>query len=152
MPSEREPSCAVRGRWDAAGEIRVSGRHFVLDAAGPSLLASPAALPSALELLVSALVADLLAGLGRESLRAGVKIHDAEIAVSAFLDNPLVALGVVGETGTAAVAAVRGSLYVSSDAAPETLARLWSLALERAPVHATLRRCLDLSIDLKPGT
>ena len=152
MPSDREPSCAVRARWDAGGEIRVSGRHFVLDAAGPAHVASPAAPPSALELLVSALVADLLAGLGRESQRAGVRIHDAEIAVSAYLDNPLVALGVVGETGTAAVAAVRGSLYLSSDAPAETLAHLWSLALERAPVHATLRRCVDLSIELKPVT
>ena len=150
MPSDREPSCAVRGRWDARGEVRVSGRHFVLDAVGPAHLASNATRPSALELLVAALVADLLAGLGRESMRAGVKIHDAEMAVSAYLDNPLVALGVVGEEGTAAVASLNGSLYVSSDADAETLASLWSVALERAPVHATLRRCVDLSIELKP--
>ena len=150
MPSDREPACAVRGRWDAGGEVRVSGRHFMIDAGAPAPSASMRSRPSALELLVAALVTDLLAGLGRESMRAGVKVHDAELAVSAYLDNPLVALGVLGETGTAAVAALRGTLYVSCDADAETLASVWSLALERAPVHATLRRCVDLSIDLKP--
>lgn len=150
MRSDREPACAVRGRLDAGGEVRVNGRHFTIDATAPAQPGSDRARPSALELLVSALAADLLTGLGRESMRAGVKVHDAEIAVSAFLDNPLVALGVVGETGSAAVAALRGTLYVSSDAGAETLASVWSLALERAPVHATLRRCVDLSIDLRP--
>jgi uncharacterized OsmC-like protein len=150
MPTDREPSCAVRGRWDARGEVRVSGRHFTLDAVGSAHLDHDEARPSALELLVSALVADLLAGLGRECQRAGVRIHDAEMAISAYLDNPLVALGVVGEAGTAAVASLNGSLYVSSDADAEALASLWNLALERAPVHATLRRCVDLDIELKP--
>lgn len=150
MRPDREPSCAVRARWAPGGEVRVSGHHFVLDAAGPAHLASGTAPPSALELLVSALAVDLLEGLGRECMRAGVSIHDAEMAVSAHLDNPLVALGVLGEAGTAAVASVRGSLYLSSDADAEALASLWSVALERAPVHATLRRCVELSIELKP--
>ena len=155
MPSDREPSCAVRGRWDAGGGVRINGRQFRVDAGGPTPPASPTsdvARPSALELLVSALVADMLVGLGREAMRAGVTIHDAEMAVSAYLDNPLVALGVVGEAGTAVVASIRGSLYVSSDADAAALASLWNRALERAPVHATLRRCVDLSIELKPVT
>lgn len=149
MPSDREPACAVRGRWSRGGGVRVSGGRFQLDAA-PAPADSDAARPSPLELLVAALVADLLAGLARECARAGVTIHDAELTVSADLDNPLVALGVVGEPGTAAVASLRGSLYLSSDAAADALVPLWNLALERAPVHATLRRCVDLSIALKP--
>ena len=149
VPSEREPSCAVRGRWFSDGCVHVTGRRCVLDTTGPGL-ASENARPAALELLASALVADLLAGLGRESARAGVTIHDAEASMSAYLDNPLVALGVVGESGSAAVASLRGSLYVSTDADAEALAPLWALVLERASVYATLRRCVDVSVELKP--
>jgi hypothetical protein len=146
---DRAPTCAVRGRWDAEGGVRVTGRQFALDAAGRSL-ESKAARPSALELLASSLAVDLLAGLGRESLRAGVTIHEAEMNVSAFLDNPLVPLGVVGEAGSAAVVSMRGALYVSSDADDRALASLWALVTERASVHATLLRCVEQKIELKP--
>ncbi len=138
-----EPSCTVRGRWSAASGVRVTGGRFALDAAAADR-------PSALELLASALAVDLLAGLARECARAGVKIHDAELNVSATLDNPLVALGVVGESGSAAVASFRGTLYVSSDAEEAALAAVWALVTERASVHATLGRCVDMNIELKP--
>jgi hypothetical protein len=147
---EREPSCVVRGLSGAGGQVRLVTRNLSLAAEGQTSLAREAAHPSALDLLVSALVADLLAGLHREAARAGVTLYDAELNVSAWLDNPLVALGVVGEEGSAALAAIHGSLYVSCDARAEALHALWLQALERAPVHSTLRRCADVRIDLKP--
>jgi hypothetical protein len=147
---ERDPSCMVRGLWSEGGQVRLVTRNLNLVAEGQTSLAPQAAHPSALDLLVSALVVDLLAGLHREAARAGVKLYDAELNLSAYLANPLVALGVVGETGTAAIDSIRGSLYVSSDAGDEALEALWRLTLERAPVHSTLARCADVRIDLKP--
>jgi hypothetical protein len=146
----REPSCVVRGLSTAGGQVRLVTRNLGLTAEGQTSLAPEATHPSALDLLVAALVADLLAGLHREAARAGVTLHDAELNVSAYLDNPLVALGVVGERGSAALAAIHGSLYVSSDARAEALRVLWQQVLERAPVHSTLGRCADVRIDLKP--
>jgi hypothetical protein len=147
---EREPSCVVRGLSGAGGQVRLIMRNLSLVAEGQTSLSPEATHPSALDLLVSALVTDLLAGLQREAARAGVQLHDAELNLSAYLDNPLVALGVVGEAGSAALASIRGSLYVSCDAGAEALDAVWQQALERASVHSTLRRCADVRIDLKP--
>ena len=145
-----EASCTVRGLRGEGGDIRVVGRNFTLGASGASARAADAAPPSGLELLASALVTDLLAGVGREAARAGVALQEAELSVSVFLDNPLVALGVIGERGSAAIATIRGSLYVSSDADPASLAPLWATALARSPVYATLARSAALHIELKP--
>lgn len=149
---EHEPSCAVRGLLGREGEVRLVTRTLVFTAAGQTSLAPEAAHPSALDLLISALVADLLAGLQREAARAGIAIHDAELNVAAELDNPLVALGVVGEAGSAALRSIRGSLYVSSNESLEAIEPLWRRSLERAPVYSTLRRCADITIELKPVT
>ena len=152
MNAPREASCTVRGMAGADGRVRLVTRNVSLEADGQTSLASDAKHPSALDLLVSALVTDLLAGLQREAAREGVALQDAELSVSAALDNPLVALGVIGETGSAAVADLRGSLYVSADADARLLERLWHRALERAPVYATLRRSSDVRIEFKPVT
>jgi hypothetical protein len=147
---EREPSCVVRGLSGAGGQVRLVTRNLSLAAEGQTSLDPGATHPSALDLLVAALVADLLAGLHREAARAGVTLYDTELNASAYLDNPLVALGVVGEEGSAALAAIHGTLYVSCDAGAAALDALWRRSLERAPVHSTLRRCADVRIDLKP--
>ncbi len=146
----REPSSTVRGLSDGAGPVRLIAGNATFAAAGPTGSAAGDTQPAALDLLVGALVAELLAGFRREAARAGVRVLDAELSLSAELDNPLVALGVVGESGSAALATVRGSLYVSADAGSEDLDALWRRTLARAPVHATLHRCADLHIDLKP--
>ena len=150
MGSLQDSSCAARGLLEPDGHVRLVTRNVSLTAEGQTSLAPEAIHPSALDLLLGALVADLLSGLHRAASRAGVKLFDAELSASARLENPLVALGVVGESGSAALASVQGSLYVSCDAGADVLAGLWRTVLERAPVHATLRRCADVQIDLKP--
>jgi len=146
---EHEPASAVRGLADPEGHVRLVTRNLSLAAEGQTSLAPGAKHPSALDLMIAALVADLLAGLAREAARDGIIVYDAELNVSAYLDNPLVALGVVGETGTPALSSVHGSLYVSCEAGAETLAALWQRVLGRAPVFATLERCADVCIELK---
>ncbi len=146
MSAPRESSCTVRGMAAADGRVRLVTRNLSLEAEGQTSLASDAKLPSALDLLVSAFVTDLLAGLQREAARDGVSLNDAELNVSAALDNPLVALGVIGETGSPALAELRGTLYVSGQADAGVLARIWQRALERAPVYATLRRVSEIHV------
>ena len=137
MSAPRESSCTVRGMAAADGRVRLVTRNLSLEAEGQTSLASDAKLPSAL---------DLLAGLQREAARDGVSLNDAELNVSAALDNPLVALGVIGETGSPALAELRGTLYVSGQADAGVLARIWQRALERAPVYATLRRVSEIHV------
>lgn len=150
MPEAIEPSCAARGLLEPDGRVRLVTRNLSLMAEGQSSLAPTARHPSALDLLVLALVTDLLSGLHRAASRSGLQLLDAELSVTATLDNPLVALGVIGETGSAALAAIQGSVYVHCDAAPAVVDELWQNVLAISPVYATLQRCAELRLDLKP--
>jgi hypothetical protein len=103
---------------------------------------------SALDHLLAALATDLLAGLAAESRRAGPLVHQAELRLQARLAHPLAVAGVVGESGSAALAAVGGSLYLESDAGEADVRVLWQRVLERAPVHATLAAAMPIYITL----
>jgi hypothetical protein len=147
--NERESDCTVRAMRQSDGRVAIIVRNLSLHAEGQLSLDSKASMPSALDYLMSALAADLLGGIGREASRAGVAVEDAELSLAARLDNPLVALGVEGETGTPALASVTGTLYVSANADAETLTSLWGRALAHAPVYSTLSRCASLRVELK---
>lgn len=147
--SEREASCRLRAIRDPDGRVRVIARNVSLGVAGSLGLDEKSPDPAALDLLVGALAADLLAVLGREAARAGVPLHDAELRLDATLDNPLVALGVVGEPGESAVTAIAGTLSMRAGIAEEHLHALWERVLARSPVHATLGRSVPITIDLR---
>lgn len=106
--------------------------------------------PSAIEVLLGALGADLLDGWTEATRRAGLPAHDAELRLRATLDEPLAHLGVVGVTGSAAIAEVSGSFYVGVGAPPEVLETLWRETRTRSPIHATLIRSTAISIALTP--
>jgi OsmC-like protein len=124
-------------------------RRHALAADSQTSWTSPSQHPSALDYLVASLAADLLAGFRREAGRAGVAIDEAELSLTATLDNPLVALGVQGETGEPRVTAIRGTMFVSAAAAEPALLELWNRSLARAPVHATLARSVILDLALR---
>ena len=147
--SEREPDCRLRAMRREDGGIDVVTRNLTLRAEGQSSLDLDARHPSSLDLMVSALATDLLAGLAREAVRRGVSLDDAELSLAARLDNPLVAIGVEGESGSPALAEVTGTLYLSADVDEPTLDGLWQRALARASVYSTLRQSTTIRIDLK---
>ena len=64
----------------------------------------------------------------------------------------VVALAVIGESGSPALASVRGTLYVGADADDATIHRLWGRTCAHAPVFATLRNAtpIDITIQLVP--
>ena len=147
--STPEPSCRLRAINESDGRVRVIARNVSLAVAGSLGLDEKSPDPAALDLLVASLAADLLARLGREAARDGVPLHDAELRIDTTLDNPLVALGVVGEGGHAGVARIAGTLSVRADAAEEHVHTLWKRVLARSPVHATLSRSVPIHIDLR---
>jgi hypothetical protein len=147
--SDRESDCTVRAMRRPDGRVTVMARRHALDVDGQTSLDDSARSPSSLDTLIAALAADVLAGFEREATRAGVPVDDAELSLSAWLDNPLAALGVAGETGSPAVASIAGTLYVSAEARDEELRALWGRALERAPVYSTLHRCAEVRIEFR---
>jgi hypothetical protein len=131
------------------GHVRLVTRNLTFDAERQLGLDPGASHPAALDLLVGALAADLLAGLGREAARAGVTLHEAELRLEARLGNPLVALGVVGEEGSPALASVQGTLFVDGDTDEAPIQALWEQACARAPVFATLRHSAAIHFTIR---
>jgi hypothetical protein len=147
-----QASCELRALGAGEARVRLVTRNLSFQAERQVGLDPAAAYPAALDLLVGALAADLLIGFGREASRAGTPLHDAELRLEAQLENPLVALAVVGETGSPALSRVRGTLFVSTDADEPSLRALWEQACAHAPVFATLRTSatIDIAIRLIP--
>jgi hypothetical protein len=105
--------------------------------------------PSAVELLLGALGGDLLGGWRVEAERAGVTLDALEASLTARLENPLRHLGVVGESGSAGIAGIRGTIYLTADATEADLRALWTEVLARSPLHSTLSRCTSLTLELR---
>jgi hypothetical protein len=149
MTEAPEPASRVRALRGPDGRVRVYSGPAACDVEGQTRFHADGAHGAALDHLLGALAADVVLGLAREATRAGVGLHAVEARLSGVLGNPLVALGVVGESGSPGLTVVSGSLYVGTDAPDETMRELWTLALARAPVFATLSRCATVHIELK---
>ena len=105
--------------------------------------------PSALEYLLGALGGDLLRGFQIQAARQRVAVDALEVMLSGRLNNPLTHLGVVGETGHPGLESIQGTFYVSADADRSALEEMWRAALERSPLFNTLRRSVELSLELR---
>jgi len=143
------PTCELRALTCPDGHVRLVTRNLAFDADQQLGLDPDSKHPAALDLLVGALGADLLAGFARAAARAGVALHDAELRLEARLGNPLVALGVVGERGSPALASVQGTLFVGADADEAQIHTLWDRTCARAAVFDTLRRSTSIHITIR---
>ncbi|HET9949584.1 MAG TPA: OsmC family protein, partial [Longimicrobiales bacterium] len=103
---------------------------------------------SALEYLLGALGADVLAGLRAAAKRRRLRVDAAEAAVEGRLDNPLAHLGVVGEHGHAGLARADVRVYVSTPDPEPAMRAAWAEALERSPLVRTLRASVALALEL----
>jgi hypothetical protein len=101
-----------------------------------------------LEAAVGALAADLSTTFLGLAKRRRVTLDALEMVLNTELDNPLVVLGVVGEEGHPGIACIRGTFYVSADAEPDDLFRIWEETLRRSPLYCTFRRAAEVSIRL----
>lgn len=116
------------------------GRPLDFDAQSESI--------SALEYLLGALGADLVNGLQAAAKRRRLHLDRAEATVEGRLDNPLVHLAVVGETGHCGLANAAVKVYASSLEPEDDVRDAWAETLERSPIVRTLRDSLDLSLEL----
>lgn len=140
---------AVRARRIDAQDLRVYVRNHAFGVGVQASLRESDAQPSAIEYLLGALAADLIRGFEVQAARRQVAVHAAEAKLSGSLENVLVHLGVVGETGHPGLAEVTGTFYVSADAEPSVLEEIWRATLERSPLYHTLSRCAVLSLRLQ---
>ena len=139
----------TRVRWTGPQATTVySGKHsFAVGAAAGFAPGDPQ--PSAVEYLLGALGADLTASFERHAARQGIVVDALEMVLSGRLENPLVYLGVVGETGSPGFAWIGGVLYVSADADETTLRAVWETTLAHSPLYNTLKPGVALNLELR---
>jgi hypothetical protein len=143
-----EPDARLRATRGPDQSVRLHTRSLTLTGLGRASWASTAEHPSALDYLLAALATDLISGMLEESRRASIVLDDVELRLEAMLEHPLVVAGVVGETGSPRVRAIRGSLYVAAVPDEAELRRLWERVCSRAPVLASLAPGVAIDITL----
>ena len=105
--------------------------------------------PSAVEYMLGALGGDLVRGFEVQAARRRVAVDALELRLSGRLNNPLMHLGVVGETGHPGLESIEGTLYVSADAEAGVLQEMWQETLNRSPLFHTLRRGAAVAVELR---
>lgn len=138
----------VRASAGAAGTTRVFARNHTLEIGQPASFDTSDAAPSAIEVLLSALAADLLAGLRWRASRVGISLDDVEFSLSAGAADPRMFLGLASD-GPAGLARIEGRLYARSAASAEQLEPIWRDTLARSLLAQTLLRGTPLDLDLK---
>jgi len=141
-----EPLARVRVHSALDGVAHVQAGEGTIAVEGRTRYRANDARPCTLDCLLGALGADLALAFTDQARRAGVAVRGIEMSLAARADNPLVALGVVGEQGPAALSELGGSAFCSSDADAATLAALWDRACAASTVFATLTRAARVTI------
>jgi hypothetical protein len=139
----------ARVRGDGENRATAYARNHSFTVCRQASFGETDAHPSAVEFLLGALGSDLVNGFAAGAARRGISIYDLEASVSGRLNNPLVLLGVVGETGHAGFQAINATLYISADSDDEVLELVWQETLARSPLVNTLQRGVTLSLELK---
>ena len=135
--------------WTDGGWATAYARNHAFAVGGQASFRETDANPDAVEYLLGALGGDLISGFASHARRRGVEVDAMEASIFGRLDNPLVFLGVVGESGHPGFETITCTLYVSADADEKTLEEIWQTTLARSPLVNTLDRCVGLTLDLR---
>jgi len=149
MTDETDHAWTVRARRIGPDEARVYARNHAFAVGSQASLRDKDDEPSAVEYLLGALAGDLLRGFEVQAARRQIAVHAGEVNLSGRLDNVLMHLGVIGETGHPGLASVTGTFYVSADADEAALDEIWQATLLRSPLYQTLSRCAALEVRLQ---
>ncbi len=103
---------------------------------------------TALEYVLGAIGADIVNALWALARRRCLIIDEIEAAVAGELNNPLVHLGVVGETGHPGIEKVTIRVYVNSQEDRKELRSVWEEVLDRSPLVRTFKGTIKMEIGL----
>jgi hypothetical protein len=153
--SSVESEAGVNFMWTARVRLNTDGaataytrNHSFIVGRQASFAESDQA-PSAIDYWLGALGGDLISGFTAIASRRGIILDAVEARVSGRLNNPLVMLGVVGETGHPGFQTISITLFVSLDADEPVLEEIWKETLVRSPLINTLKSAVDLDLELK---
>ena len=138
---------SVRVRTDSCGGLTASARNHTWRIGEPITFAPKDELPSALELAVGALAADILGSLTRICRLKRIDFERGEFSLRFTLDNPLMYVGVIGEEGHPGISSIEGVAYISCFD-EERLREAWDEALSKSPLYNTLKKAAEIDVRL----
>jgi hypothetical protein len=103
---------------------------------------------SALEMTLGALGADIACGMHLLARRKRLEIDHVEVVVEGRLDNPLMWLDVVGETGSTALEEIAVKVYVGTIEDDAAIEAVWKSLLEKSPMIQTLKKAAVLKLSM----
>lgn len=103
--------------------------------------------PNAVEHVLAALGACLVAGFVFNATKRGIKVANLELALEGRINNILSFLGLSTE-GHAGYQEVRAKLYVQASADEQALRATWEETLRGSPVGNTLTHTVDIKPEL----
>jgi hypothetical protein len=121
-------------------------RNFQLDVGQPASFEERDEHPSAVEYVLGALGGALAVGFATECSKAGLDVDDVELTVRGKLHEPLAQLGLV--QGDPGFASIEVKCFASSFEDEAKVRQAWTLAVERSPLVATLRKACELKLKL----
>src|SRR6266849_8398093 len=136
---------AVNGPWRSRvewqGGLKAKGymRNHVASFDEPEGLGATDTAASAHEHILSAVGACMMTGFIFQATRAGIKIHNCEIALEGTFGNILNWAGLSDE-GTPGYPEIKAKIYVKADADKKSLEELWNEAWKRSVVTQTVAR------------
>ena len=99
-------------------------------------------LPSSLEQLFGALLADVLNCFALRCSRRSILLDELEGTLNGTLNNSLAATGI--EAGDSSIKEIKLVVYVTSPADSTEVTREWELALADSPVYQTLKKSCEI--------
>ena len=121
-------------------------RNFSFIAGQPASFEEKDAHPSAIEYLLGALGADLVAVFAGECSRAGLTIDDIEMTVRGRLHNVLVHLGL--EEGDPSLRSLEIKCFASTMDEERAVRVAWERTIVRSPILATLAKATEVETRL----
>ncbi|MCC7509079.1 MAG: OsmC family protein [Planctomycetes bacterium] len=106
---------------------------------------------TSLEQLLGAFGADLCQGLLQRARKRRLEVDSVEAVVEGRLNNPLVYLNVVGESGHPGLECLTARVYVSTLHTDAELQPAWEETLKLSPLVNTLRHCVKMELSFKPA-
>lgn len=101
---------------------------------------------TALEYLLGSFALDIAGTLRRLAKKRRIDIDAVEVLVHGRLHNPMVYLGVVGETGDPGISKIEAKVYISSLEDEAVIAKVWAAMLQIAPIVNTLRTSCEVQL------
>lgn len=105
--------------------------------------------PDPIDTLLGALAADLFGCLGRALTRRRIALDELECTVTAALESPMVAVGVVGEEGSPALSTVTVAAFASTSGTDEAVQEAWADAVRTCCLAQTLAKSTNLITTLR---